>query len=227
MQGILICAAALVLGGLLGTRFGNLLSEGFKQNLLQIFALVNFCIAGTFVVRNTSLMAVTFALLVGGSLGYVLRFETRVEHAAARLIAWSGCAKGNPDAKAQFSIFLTMVCASCTGILGSITVGMEGDQSLFYVKAVLDFPYALLFAALIGVSVCFVCIPEVILFSLLFVCARFLAPFMTAESIGNLYACGGLILLASGLRLIGVKKVSTINLLPSLICIVPITLLLQ
>lgn len=50
---------------------------------------------------------------------------------------------------------------------------------------------------------------------------------MTAESIGNLYACGGLILLASGLRLIGVRKVSTINLLPSLICIVPITLLLQ
>jgi len=62
------------------------------------------------------------------------------------------------------------------------------------------------------------------MFSLYFL-AGWLAPYLTEAAIGNLNACGGVIILATAFKLGGMSNYASINLLPALMMIIPATLL--
>lgn len=226
MTGILVCIGSLVIGGLIGIRIGKRITDQLQGYMMQIFGLICFLIAFTSIVRATDLLAVTFSILIGGWIGYVLNLESRVKSGAAWLAKRVGSNTQNEDAASKFSAFLAIICVSSAGIVGSLTAGIDGDQSMLFVKAVLDFPVSCIFAAVIGVSVFYVCIPEAIFFSSLFFLAKFISPILTEACIGNLYACGGMIILTSGLKLLELRDFPTMTLLPALVLVVPITCLL-
>lgn len=226
MAGILTCVASLIVGGLLGLVIGKKITAQLQAFMMQIFGLICFLIALTSIVRSTDLLPVTFAVLLGGLIGYGLKLETRIKGGVAWVAQKVGSGKLGNEAVSQFSALFTIICISTAGIVGSLTAGIDGNQSMLFVKAVLDFPVACIFAAVLGCMVLFVGIPEILLFSGLFFLARFIAPYLTETCIGNLYACGGLIIFTSGLKLLKICDFPTMALLPSLILVVPITGLL-
>ena len=55
--------------------------------------------------------------------------------------------------------------------------------------------------------------------------AAFLAPYLTPGMLSDFTACGGVIFVATGLRMCGIKIFPVINMLPSMLIIMPLSAL--
>ena len=87
------------------------------------------------------------------------------------------------------------------------------------------FPAALIFATELGFAVVLVAIPQLVIQSALYVGAHQLMPLTTPAMLADFSACGGIIMLATGLRICGIKIFPIVNMLPALILIMPVSAL--
>lgn len=102
---------------------------------------------------------------------------------------------------------IVLFCVSGTGIYGSLISGMSGDHSVLIAKSILDLFTALVFACILGGVVAAIAIPQFIIFLSLFLAAGIVFPLTTPTMINDFKACGGLLMLATGFRMIKVKAV--------------------
>ncbi|HET7776267.1 MAG TPA: DUF554 family protein, partial [Azospira sp.] len=122
---------------------------------------------------------------------------------------------------AKFVTILVLFCASGMGIFGSTHEGMTGEANILVAKSILDLFTALIFAAELGFAVALICIPQIAIQSALFFGARLLIPLTTPELLADFSAVGGVIMLATGLRICGIKFFPIVNMLPALILVMP------
>ena len=85
--------------------------------------------------------------------------------------------------------------------------------------SVLDFFTAAIFGAASGYLVGLIAIPQCAVFLALFYMSKSLMPLMSAGMIGDFKAVGGIITLALGLKLSGIRHYDAINLLPAIILV--------
>lgn len=125
----------------------------------------------------------------------------------------------------KFVAILVLFCASGTGVFGSMNEGMTGDPSILYIKTILDFFTAGIFAITLGYAVAAIAIPQLIIQLSLFFLATVIVPLTTPEMRADFSAAGGLIMLGTGLRIMGIKSFPVANMLPGLILVMPISYL--
>ncbi len=121
----------------------------------------------------------------------------------------------------QFIAVLILFCASGTGIFGALTEGMTGDPTILLTKSILDFFTAAIFASTLGYIITAIFIPQLIIFVILFFAATFIMTLISPSMIADFTACGGIIMLATGFRLCGIRHFPTANMLPSLLLVMP------
>ena len=115
--------------------------------------------------------------------------------------------------------------ASGLGIVGALTEGVNGSYQLLLVKALMDFFTAIIFAMSLGVAVMTIAIPQFILQAALLLLAQIIMPLMDSTAFNDFTACGGVVLLAIGLRMAHIKIFPVVNYLPALLYIVPLSYL--
>ncbi len=98
---------------------------------------------------------------------------------------------------------------------------MSGDPNLLIIKAILDLFTAAIFGAFLGHTLAFVAIPQFILQAALFFAATWIMPLVSPVMLADFSAAGGIILLATGLKICGVVPFPVIGMLPSLVLIMP------
>ena len=111
------------------------------------------------------------------------------------------------------------------GIFGAINEGITRSTDILLTKAVLDLFSGIVFGTLFGLSVSLIAIPQFAILALLYASAAFLAPYMTPGMLSDFTACGGVIFVATGLRMCGIKIFPVINMLPSMLIIMPLSAL--
>lgn len=132
-------------------------------------------------------------------------------------------ASGDTGANSLLITAIVLFCASGTGIYGSIISGMSGDHTILIAKSVLDLFTALIFACTLGLVTSLIAVPQCLIFLLLFFLARLLFPLTTPTMINDFKACGGVILLATGFRIMKVKDFPIADMIPAMILIWPIS----
>ena len=158
-----------------------------------------------------------------------------LEHGVERLIQWLRGLFGRyvpktPSAQddafiVKFVSITVLFCASGMGIFGATQEGMTGEPNILMAKAVLDLFTALIFATELGFAVVLVAIPQLVIQSALYVGAHQLMPLTTPAMLADFSACGGIIMLATGLRICGIKIFPIVNMLPALILVMPVSAL--
>ena len=123
----------------------------------------------------------------------------------------------------KFVAILVLFCASGTGIFGAMNEGMTGDYSLLIVKSFLDLFTAAIFATALGYTVATLAVPQLVIQASLFFLAVKILPLTTPAMIADFSACGGLIMVATGLRIAGIKPFAVANMLPALFIAMPIS----
>ena len=219
--GVICNVLAVVLGGVIGAVGGRRLSEEFKQKLNLIFGICSMGIGISSIVLMQNMPAVILALILGTIIGIVAHLGQRIENGGkylAKLIP----GQGDTD-NALLVTTIVLFCASGTGIYGSIVSGMSGDHSILIAKSILDIFTAMIFACSLGMVTSLVAIPQAVIFLALFFCAKLIFPLTTPAMANDFKACGGFVLLATGLRIAKIKEFPIADMIPAMILVMPIS----
>ncbi len=230
--GILINVLSVIIGGIVGTIAGHKLSLDFKQKMNMVFGACAMTMGISTIVEMKNMPAVIFSVVVGTAIGLAIHFEDKIEFLCgqmekivSRVIPQKESDLSEEELKSTLITIIVLFCASGTGIYGSIVSGMTGDQSILISKSILDFFTAVIFACLLGAVVSAIAIPQFIIFMMLFLLAGVIYPLTTPAMIADFKACGGILLLATGFRMIKVKMFPTADMIPAMVIVMPISYL--
>lgn len=226
MIGPIVDSGALFIGGLAGACCSGILPKRIKETLPLIFGVITLCMGMTLVHKVSSLPVVVMALILGTCLGELFFAESFL---AACIRALFRMARTRHCGDESFIVnIITLVSAFCfgsMGIFGAINEGITGNTDILFTKAVLDLFSGILFGTLFGFSVSLIAIPQFMILAGLYLSATFIAPYMTAVILGDFTSCGGVIFVATGLRMCGIKIFPVINMLPSMALVMPLSAL--
>ena len=220
--GVICNTIAIALGSVAGAVFGSRLSAGFKEKLNLVFGVCALGIGISSTVLMANLPAVILSLILGTILGTVLRLGDRISKGGERMAALFPRKEGNQDT-ALLVTGIVLFCASGTGVFGSIVSGMNGDHSILLAKSILDLFTAMIFACSLGMVVSAIAVPQFVIFLLLFLLAKVIYPLTTPSMINDFKAVGGLILLATGLRIAKIRDFPIADMIPAMLLVWPIS----
>ena len=226
--GIIANSLSVVVGGILGALMGGKLSEDFKEKLNMIFGVCAMGMGVSSIVLMENMPAVIFSVILGTIFGLMIHLGDRINKAAAgmqkiisRFVKNRNSEISEEDFMSTLITVIVLFCASGTGIYGSMISGLNGDHSILIAKSVLDVFTALIFACILGAVVAVIAIPQFVIFMILFFMAGIIYPMTTPGMINDFKACGGMLMLATGFRIIKVKMVPTADMIPAMILVMP------
>ena len=234
-MGTIINTAAIIIGGILGYFFGNLLKER-HQNTLNMACGVcvlfiglagalegMLSIDGTNIVSGHSMLVIA-CMALGALVGEIINLEDRFEQFGEWLKVKTGNAKDQKFVEGFVTASLT-VCIGAMAIVGSIQDGIYGDYSILATKAVLDLIIVMVMTCSFGKGCAFSALPVAVLQGGMTGLARLIEPVMTEEALSNLSLIGSVLIFCVGLNLVWGKKIRVANLLPALVIAVIIAFL--
>lgn len=229
MIGPTINGGALILGSLLGAAIGPKLNKNLRQQIPQIFGCAALGIGVVMIIKVHALAPVVLALILGAAFGILVRLEERLQKLSGlsrklvEKIAKPAAGVGQEEFLDKFVALVVLFCVSGMGVYGSLSEGMTGDFSLLVIKAILDFFTALIFASNLGFAVCLLAVPQFGVQALLYLGATQIVPLTTPEMMADFSACGGLIMLATGFRICGIKPFPVADMIPALVLVMPVS----
>jgi uncharacterized membrane protein YqgA involved in biofilm formation len=225
LVGTILNVIAVLVGTTVGLLFGSRIPRRMQETLtdgLGLFTLaIGFALSLRLLMDRTapvgSDLAVLAALLAGAAIGELLRLSDRLD----ALGDWfqRRLAQGEEPSRVS-EAFVTASIVFCVGpltILGSMQNGLTGDFQLLAVKSLLDGVASIAFAAALGAGVYLSAITVFVVQGGIALVAFLAGSGLDEQSINAASAVGGLILLGVGLRLLDIKKVRVVNLLPALV----------
>jgi len=109
-----------------------------------------------------------------------------------------------------------LFCVGAMTVLGSIKAGL-GDNSVLYLKALLDGFAALFLASTLGVGVGLSIIPVIVIQGGIALSAQSIQPYMKVAVLKSITCVGGALILCIGLDLSGIKRLPVGNMLPAIL----------
>lgn len=246
LNGTIVNAAAVAVGCTLGAAAGGRLPGRYQRAILDVLGLVTVTLGvdagvlrmqavaaqygaapgagGTYGARLALVMIA--ALVIGTLIGTGLRLHERLEGLGKAIHRRFGGGEGRSFAEG----FLTASVIFCVGpltLLGCLKNGADGDPSYLYIKSLLDGFCSLALTAALGAGVAF-SIATILLFQgglaiLAYAAAGALAPL----SIEMMNIVGGVILLATALMILDIKRIPVANMLPAIFLAPPIIWLVE
>lgn len=233
MIGPILNAGGILAGGIAGGFAGHRLPERVRKGLPSVFGLVAMGIGVALTVKAEHFAAIALSLVLGTFLGEWLDLQERVHRLAHRVqgLVPQGASEDASDEDidrmaATFSSLIVLFCASSTGLVGALREGLTGDATLLIAKAILDFFTAMVFAVTVGFNVAILAIPVLLIEGALVLGAHPMAARFSQALIVDTSACGGIILLGTGFRILDIKPIRVINMLPALLLMPPISALM-
>lgn len=207
---------------------GPRLTESFKTNLNLVFGACAMTMGISSISLMKNMPAVILSVILGTVIGLIIhlgnltqKMGMGMEKIISKIIP--GQSKKDAEYQSVLVTAIVLFCASGTGIYGSITAGMTGDHSILLAKTVLDLATALIFACILGVVTCVIAVPQFIIFMVLFLLAGAIYPFCTETMICDFKACGGVLLVATGFRMMKVKEFPIADMIPAMVLVMPLS----
>lgn len=235
LNGTIVNVATVAIGSLLGVRVGAKLPERYRRIVLDALGLVTITLgvdAGVLKFADTVrkfgplvkdgqtygarlAMVMIGSLVVGALLGTLLRLHERTEAAGS----WIHERFSGQDSHTFAEGFLTASVIFCVGpltLLGCLKNGAYGDPSYLYIKSLLDCFCSLALASSLGWGV-FASVLTVLFFQGgLALLAYWVAEPLDEVSLALMTIVGGVVLLATALIILDVKRIPVANLLPGI-----------
>lgn len=207
MIGTIVNSAAIVLGGLIGSLFGEKIGERYTKPLLTAMAFVVAIIGIQGAIGTSSILIVVICMVVGLIVGIALRLDDRINGLGDKI---KDRLAGTKICKGQFSDAIVtsslIFCVGSMAILGAIQAGLNKDYSTLFAKAVIDGVSAIAFSAALGPGVILSAIPVFIIQGAITLLARVAEPYLTSEIITEMSAVGGPVFLAMSVNMLELRQ---------------------
>jgi uncharacterized membrane protein YqgA involved in biofilm formation len=205
---------AIIIGSLLGVGLKGGIPNQFKETVISAIGLAVLLIGAKSALQTDALLLVIVSLALGSLLGEALRIEDRLE----RMGRWIGRRMaGSEDGVANAFVTASLVfCVGAMAVVGSLESGLTGNHQTLYAKSLLDGVTSVIFASTLGIGVVFSAAAVLIYQGAITLSAGYLKPFLTPTVVGQMTAVGGLLILAIGINILGLKRLRIGNMLPAI-----------
>ncbi len=234
IKGPFINSAAILVGGLSGAALGDKVPERLRAALTLTFGLCSIGLGVVLIGQVKHLQAMVLSVILGELTGELIYLESGISKLSdmARLYAERFMPRMDAEAGLSeekylqsFVAIVVLFCASGMGIFGALKEGFSGDDSILVTKAVLDLFTAGIFATTLGYAVAAIALPQLLVQAALAYGAVFIMPLTTPALIADFSSVGGLLLMATGFRVCGIKAFPVANMLPALALAMPVSYL--
>ncbi|MFH1105378.1 MAG: DUF554 domain-containing protein [Actinomycetota bacterium] len=229
--GTITNVATVLVGTTIGALAGRRFPENVRGTVLATLGLATAAIGVRALLPTDEFPLVLGAVLAGAVLGELLRIEAGLQRLGAALQRRFGggtapidveVPEGSPPASGDgrfvdgFVIASLVFCVGPLTIVGSIQDGL-GDPQLLLVKAALDGFAAIAFSAVYGWGVAVSAVTVAVVQGGIALAAGALDGVLTDPMLDALAAAGGILLLGIALRLLDLKQVRVVNMLPAVV----------
>lgn len=213
MIGTIFNCLTIIVGSLIGSFLKKGIKERYQEILMQamVFAAVALGINAIVQYMPKSDFPVLFivSLAIGGLIGEMIDIETQFNKLVGRF-SKSDLAKG-------LSTAILLFCIGTLSILGPINSALHGDYTYLFTNAILDFVTSIVLASTFGIGIAFAAVVLFVWQGSFYLLAIYLNDFMSAHLLTEISIIGGILILASGLSILGIKSFKSLNMLPALL----------
>lgn len=226
MIGTIANTIAIVVGSAIGGTVRHGLKEKYQNILFVAMGLAATGLGINAVVQNmpNSTYPVLFiaSLAIGGVIGTALDLDGRFNRLVNRRKKGSDDAGENtpdtdkPDLGRGLSTAIMLFCVGTLSILGPINSALYGDETFLFTNAMLDLVTSMVLASTFGYGII---IAAGVLFCWqggIYLLASYLSPLLSSGLMCEISIVGGFLIFASGLSILKIREISTMNLLPGL-----------
>ena len=215
MIGTIANTATILAGSLVGSQLKSGLGEKYKEALMNGMGLAATLLGVNSVVQAMpeSRYSVLFivSLAVGGVLGTAISLDILFQKAVNRLPLAGGSELGK-----GLSTAILLFCAGTLSILGPMESALKGDNTYLFTNAVLDGITSTVLASTFGIGIALAALVLFCWQGAIYLLAGAIAPYVTTELLTELSLVGGALIFSSGLGILGIKQIKTLNYLPAL-----------
>lgn len=214
MPGTLVNAGAIVLGALLGLLLKRGLPTEVRNLVMQVNGLVVMMIGLKMALESPNDVVLVVGLSIGALIGTALRLDDRLNHLGMTIKARLRVQDSNfVDGFVSASLIF---CIGAMAIVGSFEAGVNHNYDVLFVKATIDGIMSIVLASTLGIGVIFSGAAVFLYQGGLTLLAEVLEPVLTDQVIAYMSSSGGLLIVAIGLSVAGIKEFKTVNLLPGM-----------
>ena len=215
--GTLINTATVLVGGTVGIAMGNKIPDRVRTIVVQVIGMLTIGLGLSDLLKTHNMVFPLLGMVFGAVIGEVLRIEDRLE-GIGEIIRKRFAKRQDPGP--FISGFVTASLLFCIGpltILGAIQDASGATPQLYIIKGTLDGFMSVIFGAIHGVGVLFSAVSVFIVQGTLTLFGTRLDSLLNDRMRIELFATGGLAVMAIGLNLLEIKKIRLGSLLPGLI----------
>ena len=202
---------------IVGTCIGVVLKKGIKEEYQSaLFTAMGFAasalgIAAIAKHMDNSAYPVLFiiSLALGTFVGTVLNIDGKFNALMDRF--------GQSHLSKGLSTAILLFCIGTLSILGPIESALYNNHTYLFTNATLDLVTSMVLAATYGIGIMASAAVLFVWQGGLYLLATYLAPYLTTELMTEISIIGGILILASGLSILGIRDTKTLNMLPALL----------
>lgn len=227
-----INSIAIVVGGIVGSLLSPWIPRRLHEGMPLMFGICSMAMAVILIMETVNMPVMVLAGILGALTGELISLEKSINTVATKTKKIIESILPKPRGEITNEEFLKIYVALIilfgaigTGVVGAMNEGINGNASVLITKAFMDFFCAILFATRLGYSVVILFVPQLVIQLILTYSAVLLLSLTTEVMRSDFYAVGGLVMMATGLRICGIKLFPVANMLPALLWAMPLSYL--
>ena len=213
MLGTIVNSLAVIVGGLIGILFKNVIPEKISDALLKASGLAVITVGIKLSLVGENLTLLIMSIIIGTGIGEFINIEGRLDNLGA--LVESKMKNKQSNVTLGFVTCTLIYCVGSMAIVGSIQSGLTGNHEILFSKALLDGIMSISMAVSMGVGVIFSSVSIFIYQGIITVLAQFMQSLLSDVVVTEMTAIGGTLIMAIGLNFLEIKRIKVGNMLPA------------
>lgn len=213
MIGTIVNVGTILTGSIIGSIFKKGIKPQYTGALMNAMGLAAAGIGINSVVQNMPnskypvLFIVSLALgsLVGNMLDIDKKFNNLIEKS------------GKTELGKGLSTAILLFCIGSLSILGPINSALYNDHTYLFTNATLDLVTSMVLASTYGIGIALAAVVLLLWQGGIYLLATLVGGFMSPELMCEISVVGGFLIASSGISILEIKNLKTLNMLPALI----------
>ena len=223
MIGTIANTIAIIIGSTIGGFTKKGLQEKYQTALFNAIGLCAFCLGISMFTNNLPNSKYPILFIIAMAIGTLIGTYFDLDGKFNRLTTKVG---GESFAKG-LSTAILLFCIGTLSILGPVQSALYGNNTLLYTNATLDFVTSIILSCAYGIGIMWSGLVLFLWQGSIFALSLFIGKYISTAFFCELSIVGGLLILSSGLSILKIKDLKTMNMLPALFVIPVIWLILH
>ena len=215
MLGTIVNVSCILTGSVIGSFVSRGINEKYKTALFDGLGLATVGLGANAFVSNMPKVSYPVLFIASIAIGTIIGTRLDLD---GRFHGLLEKAKGGSKLAEGLSTAILLFCIGTLSILGPIESRLNGNNTYLFTNATLDFVSSIILSSAYGIGIALAALVLFCWQGSIYLVAKFLsASFFTGPLVAEISIVGGFLIACSGLALLKIRDVKTLNFLPSLL----------